>query len=90
MPRHVFRLLLLTQLFINHHLKSVSHLPWRFLCFRFVNTFIDDLFAFIVRMPTMHRISCFRDDVVFFVYLYQRWAYPVDKSRGVALEDMAS
>lgn len=79
-----------TQLFINHHLKSVSHLPWRFLCFRFVNTFIDDLFAFIIRMPTMHRISCFRDDVVFFVYLYQRWAYPVDKSRGVALEDMTS
>jgi hypothetical protein len=31
---------------------------------RFLNTFIDDLFAFIIRMPTMHRISCFRDDVV--------------------------
>ena len=34
-------------------------------------------------MPTMARISCFRDDVVFVVYLYQRWLYPVDTSRPV-------
>ena len=34
-------------------------------------------------MPTMARISCFRDDVVFIVYLYQRWLYPVDTSRPV-------
>ena len=31
----------------------------------------------------MARISCFRDDVVFFIYLYQRWLYPVDTSRPV-------
>jgi hypothetical protein len=41
------------------------------------------LFSFIIRMPTLARISCFRDDVVFFVYLYQRWLYPVDTSRPV-------
>ncbi|KAF3828746.1 hypothetical protein GH733_004652 [Mirounga leonina] len=45
------------------------------------NTFIDDVFAFIITMPTSHRLACFRDDVVFLVYLYQRWLYPVDKSR---------
>ena len=27
------------------------------------NTFIDDLFAFIITMPTAHRVACFRDDV---------------------------
>lgn len=43
--------------------------------------FIDDLFSFIIKMPTMARISCFRDDVVFFIYLYQRFLYPVDNSR---------
>lgn len=37
------------------------------------NTFIDDVFAFIITMPTSHRLACFRDDVVFLVYLYQRW-----------------
>ena len=37
------------------------------------NTFIDDVFAFIIVMPTAHRIACFRDDVVFVIYLYQRW-----------------
>ena len=37
------------------------------------NTFIDDVFAFIIVMPTAHRLACFRDDVVFVIYLYQRW-----------------
>ena len=29
----------------------------------------------------MHRMSCFRDDIVFLVYLYQRHIYPSDMSR---------
>lgn len=49
--------------------------------YKFINTFIDDLFAFIVPMPTMHRLACFRDDIVFFIFLYQRYLYPVDKAR---------
>lgn len=49
--------------------------------YKSLNTFIDDLFAFIIKMPTMHRLSCFRDDVIFLIYLYQRWIYPVDKKR---------
>ena len=38
-------------------------------------------------MPTMHRLSCFRDDVVFIVYLVQRRVYPVDRRRGVDGDD---
>jgi hypothetical protein len=49
--------------------------------YKALNTFIDDLFAFIIKMPTMHRLSCFRDDIIFLIYLYQRWIYPVDKKR---------
>ena len=45
------------------------------------NTFIDDVFAFAIAMPTIHRLACLRDDLVFFVYLYQRWIYPIDKKR---------
>ena len=45
-----------------------------YLCvYQAFNTFIDDVFAFIITMPTAHRLACFRDDVVFFIYLYQRW-----------------
>lgn len=55
------------QLFINYKLKSVAHLPWRMLTYKFINTFIDDLFAFVIRMPTMYRLGCFRDDIVFLV-----------------------
>lgn len=49
--------------------------------FQAFNTFIDDLFAFVITMPTAHRMACFRDDIVFLVYLYQRWLYPVDYTR---------
>nr|CAH7754683.1 unnamed protein product [Callosobruchus chinensis] len=69
------------QLFINYKLKSVAHLPWRMLTYKFLNTFIDDMFAFVIKMPTMYRIGCFRDDIVFLIFLYQKWIYPVDKKR---------
>ena len=32
-------------------------------------------------MPTLHRLATLRDDVIFFVYLYQSWKYKVDYSR---------
>jgi len=45
-------------------------------------------------MPTLHRLSCFRDDLIFFIFLWQRWAYRTDHSRvnefgTVADEDSA-
>ena len=29
-------------------------------CVKALNTFIDDIFAFVIKMPTMYRIGCFR------------------------------
>ncbi len=49
--------------------------------YKVLNTFIDDLFAFTIKMPTLHRLATLRDDVIFFVYLYQSYAYKVDASR---------
>lgn len=49
--------------------------------FKVLNTFIDDLFAFTIKMPTLHRLATLRDDVIFFVYLYQSYAYKVDTTR---------
>merc|ERR1711974_561765 len=51
--------------------KSVAHLPWRMMTYKALNTFIDDIFAFVIKMPTMYRIGCFRDDVVFFIFIYK-------------------
>ncbi|KAK3012701.1 hypothetical protein RJ639_009857 [Escallonia herrerae] len=80
------------QLFINYKLKSVAHLPWRQMTYKFLNTIIDDLFAFVIKMPLLHRLSVFRDDLIFLIYLYQRWVYPVDRKRvnefGFAGEDV--
>lgn len=33
-------------------------------------------------MPGLHRMSVFRDDIVFFIYLYQRWIYRKKPKRG--------
>ena len=43
------------------------------------------MFAFIIKMPTMHRLSAFRDDIIFFIFLYQRWIYRVDKVSSVSI-----
>ncbi|PVU98622.1 hypothetical protein BB559_001431 [Furculomyces boomerangus] len=70
------------QLYINYKLKSVAHMPWRTFIYKSLNTFVDDLFAFVMPMPTLHRIATLRDDVVFFIYLYQRYIYGVDHTRA--------
>jgi len=69
------------QLFINYKLKSVAHLPWRMLTYKALNTFIDDIFAFVIKMPTLYRLGCLRDDVIFFIFLYQKWVYKTDMTR---------
>jgi len=80
---HVFGFIMMCpQLYLNYKLRSVAHLPWRMLTYKFLNTIIDDLFAFLITMPMLHRLSCFRDDVIFVIFLYQKWKYPTDYSRA--------
>ncbi|KAK4505347.1 hypothetical protein PRZ48_003310 [Zasmidium cellare] len=74
-------LMMVPSLYINYRLKSVAHMPGRAMAYKFLNTFIDDLFAFTIKMPILHRLATLRDDVIFFVYLYQAWAYKVDYTR---------
>eukprot|EP00873_Tetraselmis_striata_P043543 jgi/Tetstr1/463807/TSEL_008622.t1 len=74
-------ILMCPQLYLNYKLKSVAHMPWRQMTYKFLNTIVDDLFAFVIKMPTLHRLSVFRDDLIFCIFLYQRWIYRVDKSR---------
>jgi len=79
---YMFGFVMMTpQLFINYKLKSVAHMNWRTLTYKTLGTFVDDLFAFVIKMPVMHRLSCFRDDIIFFIFLYQKWIYRVDYTR---------
>ena len=46
-------------------------------------------------MPTLHRLSVFRDDLIFVIFLYQRWIYRTDVNRtnefgvsGLDLQEM--
>ncbi|CAJ1062084.1 cleft lip and palate transmembrane protein 1-like protein isoform X1 [Xyrichtys novacula] len=69
------------QLFINHKLKSVNHLQGTVLMYRGVNTLISDLcscasfFSSSGSFSSSHQLSCFRDELFFFLYLYQRRRY---------------
>ncbi|KAI1104307.1 cleft lip and palate transmembrane 1 [Jackrogersella minutella] len=74
-------LMMVPSLYINYRLKSVAHMPGKAMMYKFLNTFIDDLFAFTIKMPFMYRLATFRDDIIFFIYIYQRWAYKIDYTR---------
>lgn len=39
--------------------------------YKTLSTVVDDFFAFCIKMPFLHRLACFRDDLVFLVFLYQ-------------------
>jgi len=72
---------LVPQLIINYKLKSVAHLPMKAMIYKTLSTVVDDFFAFCIKMPILHRLACFRDDVVFLIFLYQRWIYRIDPKR---------
>ena len=55
---HLF-LRLRAQLYLNYKMKSVAHLPWRQLTYKFLNTTIGDLFAFVIKSPLLYRQSVF-------------------------------
>jgi len=80
------------QLYVNYKLRSVAHLPWKVFVYKLFNTFIDDVFAFLIEMPLKHKIMTLRDDVVFIGFLVQTYWYRVDKSRpnefGYAYEEV--
>ncbi|KAJ2139609.1 Cleft lip and palate associated transmembrane protein 1 [Coemansia sp. RSA 353] len=77
------------QLLINHRLQSVDMLPLAALLFRFLTTFIDDLYALVVPMPLIERIGTLRDDVVFVILCYQWYKFPRRKD-GDASEEKNS
>lgn len=79
--------LMTPQIYLNYKLKSVNHLDFGALWYRAFNTFIDDFFAFLLPMPTMHRMSVFRDDLVFLIFLIQRWIYPARANENMEEQD---
>ena len=72
---------LVPSLILNYKLKSTAGMNTKTFIYKILGTFVDDLFAFCIKMPTLHRLACFRDDLVFAVFLYQRWIYPTDLTR---------
>ncbi|RKP37769.1 cleft lip and palate transmembrane protein 1-domain-containing protein, partial [Dimargaris cristalligena] len=63
------------QLFLNHRLQSVEAMSLATFIYRAINTFVDDLFALVIPMPGLTRVSAFRDDIIFVVLLYQWWKF---------------
>jgi hypothetical protein len=69
------------QLYINYKLKSVDHLPWKTLVYRFIETIIDDFYVFMVTTPLLQKVMVFREDIIFLLYIYQRIIYKTDPKR---------
>ena len=42
---------------VDHDTRAAVHVPWRMMTYKALNTFIDDLFAFIIKMPTLYRLG---------------------------------
>ena len=54
---NVFGFILLTpQIYLNYKLQSVEHLPMRAMTYKFLNTIIDDLYAFAVKSPLLYSL----------------------------------
>lgn len=83
----IFGFIMMTpQLYINYKLKSVEHLNWKGLVYRFINTLLDDLFAFMVTMPMMRRLMYFRDGTkchIFRCYLCLLYLSALDLPGGL-------
>ncbi|KAI9294779.1 cleft lip and palate transmembrane 1 [Neoconidiobolus thromboides FSU 785] len=67
---------MLPQVVINYRVKSVEAVPLSAFFYKAINTFVDDLFVMVIPMPTLARLAAFRDDLIFFVFLYQWYKYP--------------
>lgn len=67
-------LTMIPSLYINYKLKSVAHMSRRTLIYKFLNTIVDDGFAFIIRQPLLSRLAAFRDDLVFIIFIYQMFS----------------
>jgi len=85
---NLFGFVLMTpQIYINYKLKSVAHMPVKALTYKFLNTIIDDLYAFAVKTTTLYRISCFKDDVIFVIFIIQMVLYRNNKRKDESISE---
>ncbi|EAX84311.1 hypothetical protein TVAG_515920 [Trichomonas vaginalis G3] len=73
---------LFPQLYINYKLKSVAGISFTVLVYKCIGTFIDDLYAILMNLPTLYKITCFRDDITFFIWVFQCCIYKIDNTRS--------
>ena len=73
---------MLTEIYANYKVKSVGYFPMSVFFYRLVEVLIDEAIATVLNLPTIFCISCYRNDVVFLLYMIQRWMYRVDPNRS--------
>jgi hypothetical protein len=52
-----------------------------------LNTIIDDFYAFAVKTPTLYRVFCFKDDLIFVIYIIQIVIYRKNKRNELDEEE---
>ncbi|XP_046887009.1 cleft lip and palate transmembrane protein 1-like protein [Hypomesus transpacificus] len=70
------------QLFINYKTRSVAHMQGNVLVYRGLSTLVNDVFSSLFSGHSSLQLSCFRDELLLYIYLYQRRRYAVSKTSG--------
>ena len=66
----------------NDDLQSSEYFHWRFVCVYHQNAdFIPTWFVIFSDLNLKILLGTLRDDLIFFIYLYQKWIYPTDMKR---------
>lgn len=70
------------QVYINHQMKSVGHLQPTVLLCRGISAVVNDVFSSLPSGHSSLQMSCFRDELLLLIYLYQRRVYSTSRFSG--------
>ncbi|CXI42194.1 conserved Plasmodium protein, unknown function [Plasmodium berghei] len=84
---YIINFMLMCQNIIANYLtKTVPNLPLIYIVPLFLNVITDDIFALLLRIPTIHKFNAFADDFIFFVFCVQLCLYKKVTKKSVVIE----
>ncbi|SCM21288.1 conserved Plasmodium protein, unknown function [Plasmodium chabaudi adami] len=86
---YIFNFMFMCQNIIANYLtRTVPHLSLIYIFPLFLNVITDDIFALLLRIPTIHKLNAFADDFVFFVFCLQLCLYKKVTKSNIVVEKL--
>ncbi|CAD2104493.1 conserved Plasmodium protein, unknown function [Plasmodium vinckei] len=84
---YIFNFMFMCQNIIaNYITKTVPHLSLIYIFPLFLNVITDDIFALLLRMPTIHKFNALADDFILFVFCLQLCLYKKATKKNLVIE----